>query len=807
MGSVKRSVAAPQNNSMGSLNVVEVKLDCLSRKVDKLAAGQEKLLKWKEELFQRAGSPETLNSRNYERQKQRGEGFAPYCSPPGGCECGRLGREILQVLGSMAHSYGLQNQKLGCLEKQVMRMQEMVGSLVARTSQPGSVGSMKGAAVCFPVDGVLASSNKAPPKDCRMQPESCRQYQSKQKAKDLGKRQEEEVKLGSWLELEEGMLGNEETAKEADSTNGGCPYRSPFDIHQETEVEFNQVVEAQGRRGSFSPKESLETNCAASKAGGQSSASPVEHTRENSSVAWENSGDKKEMEEVLAGAKSTPPKTGWPTLGELTTAQETRDITEIQELCKASSEQNIDGTIGGDLSSGDKEHGSRAGNAAVNWDIKDGEVQWPTQPEPWRTDEARQPEREGKETREGGRDGENTAATALGGDEEEGVSTADKEGQKSNEQQNSLAVESAYALPSLRHIQSCPESLQRFEEKQKKTRGWKAMSGVSMSESAEFPGALESADTNPKAAAGTKGAKKKSSKNPTREPAGSQKNVDSSSIPGTPEGRGRPEESAHPEIEVQCADTEEHTTVKQTKPEGNQLLKVIDDVPPPPAPFAHRIVSVKTSPVNASYIINTRQILGGGRFGRVHKCSEKGTGLKLAAKILKTRSPKEKEAVRNEIQVMNQLSHSKLIQLYDAFESRTETILVLEYVFDKKQTGGAPENILCVSHSGHQIKIIDFGLARRYKPREKLKVSFGTPEFLAPEIVNFDFVSFPTDMWSLGVIVYMLLSGLSPFLGEEDSETLNNVVIANWYFDEEAFENISQEAKDFISNLLIKEKR
>ena len=44
----------------------------------------------------------------------------------------------------------------------------------------------------------------------------------------------------------------------------------------------------------------------------------------------------------------------------------------------------------------------------------------------------------------------------------------------------------------------------------------------------------------------------------------------------------------------------------------------------------------------------------------------------------------------------------------------------------------------------------------RFRPREKLKVNFGTPEFLAPEVVNYDFVSFPTDMWSVGVIVYML---------------------------------------------------
>ncbi|MBN3306273.1 TPX2B protein, partial [Amia calva] len=204
----------------------------------------------------------------------------------------------------------------------------------------------------------------------------------------------------------------------------------------------------------------------------------------------------------------------------------------------------------------------------------------------------------------------------------------------------------------------------------------------------------------------------------------------------------------------------------------------------------------------------------------------------------------DQEMVRNEVQVMNQLSHANIIQLYDAFDGRHELVLVMEYVdggelferivddsyqltevdamvFVKQICEGIhymhqmyvlhldlkPENILCVNHTGHQVKIIDFGLARRYKPRDKLRVSFGTPEFLAPEIVNFDFVSFPTDMWALGVMSYMLLSGLSPFLGDDDSQTLNNVLAVNWYFEEEAFEHVSQEARDFISNLLIREKR
>uniref|UniRef100_A0A6Q2X4B2 Protein kinase domain-containing protein n=1 Tax=Esox lucius TaxID=8010 RepID=A0A6Q2X4B2_ESOLU len=229
-----------------------------------------------------------------------------------------------------------------------------------------------------------------------------------------------------------------------------------------------------------------------------------------------------------------------------------------------------------------------------------------------------------------------------------------------------------------------------------------------------------------------------------------------------------------------------------------------------------------------------------GRFGQVHKCAELSSGLTLAAKIIKVKGMRERDEVKNEIGVMNQLNHVNLIQLYDAFESRTNLTLIMEYVeggelfdrivdenyhlteldaivFMRQICQGVqylhqqyilhldlkPENILCVNSTGNQIKIIDFGLARKYRPREKLKVNFGTPEFLAPEVVNYDFVSFPTDMWSVGVITYMLLSGLSPFLGDNDAETMSNILHANWDFDSDAFELVSEEAKDFISRLLI----
>lgn len=116
-----------------------------------------------------------------------------------------------------------------------------------------------------------------------------------------------------------------------------------------------------------------------------------------------------------------------------------------------------------------------------------------------------------------------------------------------------------------------------------------------------------------------------------------------------------------------------------------------------------------------------------------------------------------------------------------------------------------PENILCVTRTGNRIKLIDFGLARRYDPRKNLQVMFGTPDFASPEVLSYDTVTPAADMWSVGVICYVLLSGLSPFMGNSDLETMTNVTKAIYDFDDESFDVISTEAKDFISKLLIKD--
>lgn len=233
--------------------------------------------------------------------------------------------------------------------------------------------------------------------------------------------------------------------------------------------------------------------------------------------------------------------------------------------------------------------------------------------------------------------------------------------------------------------------------------------------------------------------------------------------------------------------------------------------------------------------------LGVGKFGQVFKLRHKETGRVCAGKFYKGRRAKEREAARKEIELMNYLHHPKLVQCLGAYDNKPEMVMVMEFIaggelferivddsFEHTEAASVrymqqicegigymhkqnivhldlkPENIVCVNHSCTLIKIIDFGLASKLDPTTPLQVMHGTPEFVAPEVISYEPVSLATDMWSIGVICYILLSGESPFQGNSDAETLALVTAAQWEFDEESFEEITDQAKIFISSLLSK---
>jgi len=233
--------------------------------------------------------------------------------------------------------------------------------------------------------------------------------------------------------------------------------------------------------------------------------------------------------------------------------------------------------------------------------------------------------------------------------------------------------------------------------------------------------------------------------------------------------------------------------------------------------------------------------LGKGRFGIVFLVEEKQTQVKYAAKFLKIRKRSYREQAVQEISILKILHHENIIKYIDTFIDRQSIIIVMEYVdggelfmkisqdeyslteancanFISQICHGVeylhnmsvvhldlkPENIICSSMN--KIKIVDFGVAKKLQPEHEERVMCGTPEFLAPEIVNYESISTKTDMWSVGVICYILLSGYSPFLGDSDAETFNNITSGSFDFNVEEFETISENGKHFISSLLVKSK-
>ncbi|CAL1587784.1 unnamed protein product [Knipowitschia caucasica] len=261
------------------------------------------------------------------------------------------------------------------------------------------------------------------------------------------------------------------------------------------------------------------------------------------------------------------------------------------------------------------------------------------------------------------------------------------------------------------------------------------------------------------------------------------------------------------------------------------------------APAAYSAITIdSTHKVTDHYILQEK--LGVGKFGHVYKLTHKESGRVCAGKFYKGRRSKEREAAKHEIELMNFLHHPKLVQCLGAYDHRPEMVMVMEYIaagelferivddsFEHTETTSVrymqqilegvgflhqqnilhldlkPENIVCVDKGGTDIKIIDFGFASRLDKSVPLKVMQGTPEFVAPEVINYEPVSPATDMWSIGVICYILLSGESPFQGSSDAETLALVTAAQYEFDEESFEEITEEAKNFISSLLNKAPR
>lgn len=100
------------------------------------------------------------------------------------------------------------------------------------------------------------------------------------------------------------------------------------------------------------------------------------------------------------------------------------------------------------------------------------------------------------------------------------------------------------------------------------------------------------------------------------------------------------------------------------------------------------------------------------------------------------------------------------------------------------------------------IKISDFGLSKDFG-NENLKTSCGTPDYVAPEVLRGTNYDHSVDVWSIGVIAYILLCGFPPFYGNNDQQIFNKILKCEYDFPSPDWDHISEEAKEFISALLV----
>ncbi|XP_015605421.1 probable serine/threonine-protein kinase DDB_G0278901 isoform X2 [Cephus cinctus] len=251
---------------------------------------------------------------------------------------------------------------------------------------------------------------------------------------------------------------------------------------------------------------------------------------------------------------------------------------------------------------------------------------------------------------------------------------------------------------------------------------------------------------------------------------------------------------------------------------------------------------VKTGPISEYYEIDQKPFAS-GQWARVYRCRSRSTGILYAAKYSsRNRFNSDCSAeLRHEIALLSLCSQSpRVVRLHDVYETPKEIILVMEYApggdlqtlidgdlvplegdvvhFVRQLVEGLaylherniahldikPQNLVMMgSFPECDVKLCDFEISRVILEGTEVREILGTPDYVAPEILHYEPITLAADMWSLGVTTYVLLTGFSPFGGETDQETFQNISMGEVDFPEELFEDVSAQAKDFVAKLLV----
>ena len=254
------------------------------------------------------------------------------------------------------------------------------------------------------------------------------------------------------------------------------------------------------------------------------------------------------------------------------------------------------------------------------------------------------------------------------------------------------------------------------------------------------------------------------------------------------------------------------------------------------------LVTKGTNNPNDNY--KRTKILGQGSFGIVYLVKHKQLNCYFAMKVIKknNKNEKEEQTLMNEINILRKMDHPNIVKINDFYTTKTEYILVTEYCpegelfyeiknfapFNEALTGWymkqilsavcychklkiihrdlKPENILIYQKNKNgfnTIKIIDFGTAIIFNKNKYDKSLTGSVYYISPEVLSKNrSYSEKCDVWSCGIIMYILLTGLPPFNGENDEEIMTKIMNGKFDMNKYPWPIISSQAKDLIKRLL-----
>merc|ERR1712195_180488 len=254
-------------------------------------------------------------------------------------------------------------------------------------------------------------------------------------------------------------------------------------------------------------------------------------------------------------------------------------------------------------------------------------------------------------------------------------------------------------------------------------------------------------------------------------------------------------------------------------------------------------IGIRKDPIHKDYIFKSQ--VGKGAFGTVtiaeHRLLKQTRAIKTIPKQLIDKDELQEMITHKEFEMLRSIDHPHVLRVYEMFEDDVACYIVTELMeggelYDRvvaldfegisveKQTREItsqlvsavsmmhsvnvvhrdikPENILMVSKDGHPfIKVCDFGFAVK-KPEEGMTDTIGTPHYVAPEVLSGENYHLKCDVWSVGVVVYVMLSGRTPFNGDSLAAIAREIRAGRYSFKFPEFEKVSPEGLDFVKTCL-----